>query len=69
MVAKIPQSIKIKVLNEWLQGSSRNKIARDNGIGEGTVTAILQQTRNNDIPDRPNEEACLNVKKRRSLCK
>jgi hypothetical protein len=51
MVAKIPQSIKIKVLNEWLQGASRFQIARNNDIGTGTVTGILQQVRNNDIPD------------------
>jgi hypothetical protein len=51
MVAKIPQSIKIKVLNEWLQGASRFQIARNNSIGTGTVTGILQQVRNNDIPD------------------
>jgi hypothetical protein len=51
MVTKIPQSIKIKVLNEWLQGASGFQIARNNGIGAGTVTGILQQARNNDIPD------------------
>jgi hypothetical protein len=46
MVAKIPPSIKLKVLNEWLQGTFRIKIARKNGIGAGTVTGILQQARN-----------------------
>ena len=51
MVATIPRSIKIKVLNEWLQGNTRAKIARDNGISVGTVTDIHQQARNNDIPD------------------
>jgi hypothetical protein len=51
MVAKIPQSLKIKVLHEWLQGTPRNKIAKNNGIGAGTVTGILEQARNNDIPD------------------
>ena len=45
MVAKIPQSIKTKVLNEWLQGFTRNKIAENNGIGAGTVTDIHQQAR------------------------
>jgi hypothetical protein len=35
MVAKIPLSIKTKVLNEWLQGFTRNKIAENNGIGAG----------------------------------
>ena len=51
MVAKIPQSIKIKVLNEWLQGTTRSKIAENNGISVGAVTDIHQQARNNDIPD------------------
>ena len=51
MVAKIPKSIKINVLNEWLRGTPRTKIARDNDIGAGTVTAIHQQARNTDIPD------------------
>ena len=64
MVAKIPQSIKIKVLNEWLQGASRFQIARNNGIGAGTVTGILQQARNNDIPDLDlMRGSCFNVKK------
>jgi methionine synthase II (cobalamin-independent) len=51
MGPKTPPSIKTKVISEWLQGTSRNKIARDNGIGTGTVTYIHQQARNNDIPD------------------
>ena len=51
MAAKTPRSIKIKVLDEWLQGTPRSKIARDNGIGAGTVTAVHQQARNKDIPD------------------
>jgi hypothetical protein len=51
MVAKIPPSIKIKVLDEWLQGTTRIKIAENNGISAGTVTEIHQQARNNDIPD------------------
>jgi hypothetical protein len=51
MVAKLPPFIKVKVLNEWLQGLPRNKIAENNGIGAGTVTGIHQQARNNDIPD------------------
>jgi hypothetical protein len=32
-------------------GNPRNKIAENNGIGAGTVTAIHQQTRNKEIPD------------------
>jgi transcriptional regulator with XRE-family HTH domain len=51
MAVKTPKSIKINVINEWLQGISRNKIANSNGIGAGTVTNIHQQVRNNDVPD------------------
>ena len=52
MVAKSPKSVKIKVLNEWLQGISRYRIAESNSIGAGTVTDIVQQARNNNIiPD------------------
>jgi hypothetical protein len=51
MGPKTPPSIKTKVISEWVQGTSRNKIARDNGIGTGTVTYIHQQARNSDIPD------------------
>ncbi len=51
MVVKVPLSIKLEVLDEWLQGITRTKIVRDNGIGVGTVTDIHQQARNKDIPD------------------
>lgn len=44
---RIPQQIKTKVLREWLQGISRDKIALDNKIGEGSVTGITQQAKNN----------------------
>lgn len=47
---RIPHQIKTKVLREWLQGISRDKIASDNNIGEGGVTGITQQVKNN-IPD------------------
>ncbi len=42
-----PYSIKVKVIKEWIQGLSRDKIAQNNGIGAGTVTSIIQQARNN----------------------
>jgi hypothetical protein len=51
MAPKISPSIKIKVLDEWLQGTPRIQIAKSNGIGAGTVTGIVQQARNNHIPD------------------
>ncbi len=47
---RIPHQIKTKVLREWLQGISRDKIALDNNIGEGSVTGIIQQAKIN-TPD------------------
>ncbi len=43
----IPNQIKTKVLREWLQGISRDKIALDNNIGKGNVTGIIQQAKIN----------------------
>ncbi len=45
-----PQSIKIAVIEGWLQGISRNSIAEINKIGAGTVSDIIQKARIN-IPD------------------
>jgi chromosome segregation ATPase len=42
-----PYSIKVKVIEEWIQGLSRDKICQNNGIGTGTVTSILQQVKTN----------------------
>ncbi len=50
MTIKIPYTINVQVLKEWIQGVSRDKIAKDNNIGTGTVTSIIQQTKRN-IPD------------------
>ncbi len=47
---RIPHQIKTKVLREWLQGISRDKIALDNNISDGSVTGITQQAKNN-TPD------------------
>jgi hypothetical protein len=51
MVSKTPPTIKAKVISEWLKGTSPNTIAKDIGIGAGTVTDIHQQARNKEIPD------------------
>ncbi len=50
MGAPTPYSIKIAVIEGWLQGNSRKSIAKRNKVGTGTVSSIIQQTRNN-IPD------------------
>ncbi len=47
---RIPHQIKTKVLREWLQGISRDKIALNSNISNGSVTGIIQQAKNN-TPD------------------
>jgi soluble cytochrome b562 len=50
MGAPIPQTIKIRVLRDWVSGLPRSKIASENNIGQGSVTNIIQQAKDN-IPD------------------
>jgi hypothetical protein len=47
MGSATPYSIKVKVIKEWIQGLSRDKIGQNNGIGTGTVTSIIQQAKAN----------------------
>src|SRR5215831_16791730 len=41
MPAAIDPIIKKQVVNQWLSGDSRDRIAADNGIGTGTVSNII----------------------------
>lgn len=50
MGGKIPVKTKQKVLKLWLSAATRKKIAEKVGIGEGTVTSIVQEAKEN-IPD------------------
>jgi hypothetical protein len=43
MPPAIEESIKRKVIQEWLSGIPRSKIAIDNNIGEGTVSGIVSE--------------------------
>jgi hypothetical protein len=45
MGGKIPRNIKEKVIGQWLHGLTRERIANEDGIGAGTVTAIIQEAR------------------------
>jgi len=42
---KIPRNIKVKVIRHWLDGLTREIIAKKEDIGTGTVTAIIQEAR------------------------
>ncbi len=50
MKAIIPKSIKQPVIKQWLPGTSRDQIAKDNDIGAGTVSAIIKDAKQ-EIPD------------------
>ena len=43
MPAAIDQIIKQRVIAQYLQGVSRDKIAADNGIGTGTVSNFIDE--------------------------
>jgi hypothetical protein len=45
MTQAIPQELRDKVIREYLKGKGRNKIAISIGLGEGTVTNIVQEWR------------------------
>ena len=63
MGIQTPYSVKLKVIEGWVQGISRDKIALDNDIGAGTVTGIIQQFKI-DIPDLDlMRELALKIKK------
>ena len=51
MVRRIPQSIKVKVLKQWLKGVSRDKIALNNDIAFSSVSNVIKEIRDKDIPD------------------
>jgi transposase len=48
MGGRIPQPVRLEVIRMWLRGYSRDEIAKDVGIGTGTVSGILQQCRQDD---------------------
>jgi hypothetical protein len=41
MPAPINETVKRQVIQQWLRGEARDKIAIDNNIGEGTVSSII----------------------------
>ena len=43
MPAAIDSQVKKQVINQWLSGDSRDRIAADNEIGAGTVSNIINE--------------------------
>lgn len=48
MVSRIPKSIQEKVILKWLQGKTRDEIAKECKISGGSVTNIIQSLRSKD---------------------
>ena len=58
MGGTIPHSIKLQVLNDWLSGKSRDDIAINNGISNGTVLNIIKEFKKEaDLPESLSGEA------------
>ncbi len=51
MGKKIPQKVKIVVISEWLDGLSRDDIATNNSISQGSVSNIIETVKTQEIPD------------------
>ncbi|HEY6885069.1 MAG TPA: hypothetical protein VI278_13630 [Nitrososphaeraceae archaeon] len=45
MGGKVPFRIRKQVIRQWLSGEPRDQIAKDNEIGNGTVSAIVKQAK------------------------
>ncbi len=61
-----PHSIKVKVIEEWIQRISRDKIALKNNIGSGTVTSIIQQAKANNGDIDLMRELAIKIKKEKT---
>jgi hypothetical protein len=59
----IPKRIREKVLILWLQGISRDEIAKITGIGAGSVSEIMKAYRSNDSDIDLEREYVVNVRK------
>jgi hypothetical protein len=57
------KELRERVLIQWLQGISRDEIARNVGIGAGTASAIFKMYRKNDSNFDQLREFALNVKR------
>jgi transposase len=50
MGGKIPNTIRRRVITQRLYGFSRDQIAKGNQIGAGTVSEIIKQCKQKNIP-------------------
>ena len=63
MKTRVPKSIRERVIKQWFQGISRDQIAKDNGIGTGTVSAIIKDAKQDILGIDLLREAAIILKK------
>lgn len=64
MGGKTPQRIRLDVIRKWLRGDSRDGIAKEVGIGAGTVSEIIKQCRQDDAEFDLLRAVALELRKR-----
>ena len=62
MGSKIPKEIGLQAIRKWLEGKTRDQIARELEIGAGTVSEIVKEYRRGDLDDDLLREVALNLK-------
>jgi hypothetical protein len=64
---KIPEPIRRSVINGWLHGVSRDEVAKENGIGAGTVSAIIKEAMQNDPEFDLQRQVAVSLKRENNL--
>jgi len=64
MGGKIPREIRLQVIRKWLEGKSRDLIAYQLHIGDGTVSGIIKEFRREDFDADLLRQVALNLKDR-----
>jgi hypothetical protein len=62
MGSKIPKEIGLQAIRKWLEGKTRDQIARELEIGAGTVSEIVKEYRRGDLDADLLREVALNLK-------
>ena len=62
MGSKIPREIGLQAIRKWLEGKTRDQIARELEIGAGTVSEIVKEYRRGDLDADLLREVALNLK-------
>src|SRR5829696_6312052 len=67
MRPKIPEPVRRDVISEWLHGTSRDEVAKNNDIGAGTVSAIIKEAMQEDPEFDLQRQVAISLKKENNL--